>query len=67
MPLEKVPAILLSGIGLYISLTAPTPSKPKNERRIGDGLVEAQWLVGTIKVSKCAVRIHKYTRVINLQ
>jgi len=57
MPLEKIPAILLSGIGMHISSTAPTPSKSKNERRVGDGLVEAQWLLGTIKVSECAVRI----------
>jgi len=57
MPLEKIPAILLSGVGVYISLTTPTPSKPKNERRVKEGLVEAQWLVGTIKVSECPVRI----------
>lgn len=58
MPLEKIPAILLSVI--YISLTAPTPSKLKNERRVGDGLVEAQWLVGTTKASEFTVRIPKW-------
>ena len=38
MPLEKIPAILLTGIGIHISYTTPTPWTPKNERRVGDGV-----------------------------
>ena len=51
MPLEKIPAILLVGLATDISLTAPTPPTPKNERRIGDGLAEINWLVRVIKAS----------------
>ena len=51
MPLERIPAILLVGLAIHISLTAPTPPTPKNERRIGDGLAEINWLVRVIKAS----------------
>ena len=54
MPLEKIPAILLIGLGIHISLTPPTPPIPKNEQRIGDGPVDINWLVRVIKASNLA-------------
>ena len=56
MPLDKIPAILLSGIGTYTSLTTPTPLTPKNERRMGD-LMNANRVVWFMKASDFAIRI----------
>jgi len=62
--LEKIPAILVIGLGIHISLTAPTPPTPKNERRIGDGPVDINWLARVMKASSF---LHpKYTKVTNL-
>ncbi|KAF8153192.1 hypothetical protein B0H34DRAFT_662466 [Crassisporium funariophilum] len=40
MPLEKIPAILLAGLGLQVGLTPPNPAAPKNKQMMGDGPVE---------------------------
>jgi hypothetical protein len=53
MPLEKIPAILLVGYGIHMSMTVPTPWTPKNERR-GDGPVEVNWFGIFLKVSNFA-------------
>lgn len=57
MSLEKIPAILLVGLGIHVSLTAPTLPTPKNERRIGDGPVEVNWLLRVVKAGYwiCAI------------
>ena len=39
MPLEKIPAILITEIWMYISWTTPTPLTPKNgTRKMRDNL-----------------------------
>jgi len=53
MPLEKIPAILLVGYGVHISVTVPAPSTPKNERRTKDG-VEMNWMGIIVQVSNFA-------------
>jgi hypothetical protein len=59
MPLEKIPAILLVGLGIHISLTAPTPPTPKDERRIEDGPVDINWLARVMKAGNFPVpQIH---------
>ena len=63
MPLEKIPAILLIGLGIHIALTETTPPTPKNERRIGEGL-DINLLMRVMKASSF---LHpKYTKVTNL-
>ena len=56
MPLEKMPAILLTGIGIRIGYTTPMPLIPKNERRVGDP-VSLNWMARFMKASDFAVRI----------
>ena len=56
MPLEKIPAILLTGIGIHIAYTPPTPLTPKNERRMGDP-VSIKWGAMFMKASDLAIRI----------
>jgi protein-S-isoprenylcysteine O-methyltransferase Ste14 len=53
MPLEKIPAILLVGYGVHISVTVPVRWTPKNERRNEDA-VEINWLVIVMQVSNFA-------------
>ena len=50
MPLEKIPAILLVGYAVHISVTVPAPTTPKNERRTKDG-VEMNWMGIIVQVS----------------
>ena len=54
--LEKMPAILITGIGIHISYTTPTPLTPKNERRMGDP-VSIKWGTVFMKASDFAIRI----------
>ena len=56
MPLEKIPVILLTGIGIHISYTTPTPPTPVNERRMRD-LVDINWTLMCMKASDFAIRI----------
>ena len=61
MPLEKIPAILLVGYGVHISVTVPTPSTPKNERRRKEA-VEVNWLVIVMQASNFAAsQTHQLT------
>jgi len=61
MSLEKIPAILLVGYGIHMSMTVPTPWTPKNERR-GDGPVEVNWFGIFLKVSNFAAsQTHQLT------
>ena len=50
MPLEKIPAILLVGYGIHISVTVPRPWTPKNQRYTEDA-VQVNWLVIVFQVS----------------
>jgi hypothetical protein len=44
MPLEKIPAILLGGLGIHVAVTAPTPPTSKHETKSGDGPVDINWV-----------------------
>ena len=62
MPLEKIPAILLVGYGLHISVTVPAPSTPKNERVMEDAPVEADWFLIALQVNNFAAsQTHQLT------
>jgi len=61
MSLEKIPAILLVGYGIHMSMTVPTPWTPENERR-GDDPVEVNWFGIFLKVSNFAAsQTHQLT------
>ena len=64
MPLEKIPAILLGGLGIHVAVTAPTPPTPKNERKIRDGPVDINWVARGMKAS--SFLLPKYTEVTNV-
>jgi len=50
MPLQKIPALLLIGLGIHVTMTAPTPPTPKNERR-RDDLVDINSVTWVMKAS----------------
>ena len=64
MPLEKIPAILLVGYGIQVSLTSLTPATPKNERRMENAPVEPNWFANFLKVSNFgASQTHQLTSI----
>lgn len=51
MSLEKIPAIVLTALGVHVCAQSPTPVIPENERKMKDGVLDIQ--IGSLIVKVC--------------